>query len=60
MIKVTELKKPKNSQSLTIRKNKDGNYLISYTETLNKQNEKKARRLAQIVKILQSQGWKEL
>lgn len=54
-----ELKKPRSNRSLTIRKNKDGNYIVSYTEILNKRNGKRAIELAKTILALQYSGWKE-
>ena len=59
MVKIMELKKPKSNRSLTIKKNKDGNYVVSYTEILNKNNEKRAIEIARTILSLQYQGWKE-
>ena len=54
-----ELKKPRSNRSLIIKKNKDGNYVISYTEILNKNNENRAIEIAKTILSLQYQGWKE-
>ena len=49
MKKIIELKKPRSKSNLTITKKKDGNYVVSYTEILNKNNEERAIDIAKMI-----------